>query len=947
MSIFDKIVERVGDIVDEVFLPDSVRVIHDESRAMIAHGNFEMALKNLRTALVQHPDISKTHHLIGMAEFYLENYRRALNAFDRANQLRESQESLFYAALSLEGEGEFRKAQSYLERIAFLGKVDFLFDVNFALARINAALGHYQKAIRFFLKAKKENAGQNDVLALLANTYCIVGEYTKSAEIIASANLPDDNVLGLIVKAKIFESKDAFDSAREKWERAGELADRNYADECVVGLARNLNALEEYDTSLLLLNGRDVLDQFKYERHVLLGQAYSALKNASRGGLEYEEALKIEPFGIEALLGRGTIAIAAKEKEAGTYFDRVLESNDENGKHRAYYGLGLAKQLDKDSLSARHMFEEALEYEGNLNLKIWEILGDISLSYGDAAEALWWFNKANDYGVEEAGLDQKKERAISELVYRWDLPGGLETLDDIRKVMTELGNFLSNDGRLGAFMPSYQAIIEAINAPLSVALLGEFNAGKSSVVNALIGEKVVPVGVIPTTAQSGVIRFGPRKAARIVMVNGEVVEENFAGAKKMMKSNSDDIDYVEFSYPHPQLRLVNFWDTPGFNALEARHERVAKKALNSAEAILWVMDANQVLSQTQREQIDSVTNSAQRLIIIINKIDRVDSDAIEHLKAYVEEHIGSKILAVFGVSAKLAEKEETYEASCFGVFSAFFEEKVVQKASGIKAIDARLKVENFAMTLWAFQKGMKARVDGARDDLKAFGIVLEKHTKGFPKAVIREEMSALGGWSQMTLKMMEREIAAALIPVGTWSGKKAFQEGDRGYILDLIDRGLDRVLDRSFQRISSKVSRIESEFSLLLEPILLNLPLQNARVIQRSIQAFFDESRRQRVHLDKRVFGTLRALTRGKIEAAGRDVLSKIEVHHSDSAQWRSLLLTLLPDFSEGLEEELLLWIASFFENAHQLEHRISSELEILQLESDYRFDVKELLERI
>ncbi len=947
MSIFDKIYERVGDIVDEVFLPENVRQIHEQSNALIREEKFKRALGILKPTLRMHPDVARTHHLIGLAEFSLENYSAAIDAFDRSNTIRESPESLFYAALAFESTKDLRKAVAYLNRAASFSDVSFSFDLEFALGRINQSLGHQKKAIRHFLRAQKLMSDQDDLNASLADAYCDIGDFGRATDVLRQAMLPPDHILGLIVNAKICEARDEFHGAKEAWGKANELARDLRKDESLLGLSRNMNALGEYDTSLLLINNVELPDALRYEQCVLLGQAFTSLGNQNQGAIAFGKALKMDPFGTEALLGRGMIALENNEEGAANYFSRVLESNNEKGKHRAYFGLGLAKQKENDALSARQMFENALEYEGELNLKIWELLGDISLEYGDAAEALWWFKKAEDFGSEITSHDisQKKENAIGVLKYDWTLPSEIESLDDARDVLEQMGGYLSSDGRLGGFMASYQSISQAIHSPLSVAVLGEFNAGKSSVVNALIGEKVVPVGVVPTTAQSGVIKFGSRKTARIVKRDGEIDEQNFEDAKKSMKSNSDEIDHVEFLYPHPQLRLVNFWDTPGFNALEERHERVAKKALNSAEAILWVMDANQVLSQTQRDQIDTVNNSADRLVIIINKIDRVDDAAVEHLKGYVNEHIGDKILAVYGVSAKLAEKEETYIDSCFGDFSDFFDEKIVQRAGRIKAIDARIKIENFVMMLSAFQVGMLNRVQNAQVHLNNYTDLLEKRAKYFPKKMINEEVITLKEWAQITLQGIETEIAESLKPVGNWTGKRALKKDDFEFILDLIRIRLNQILDRSFQRISRKIADLESDFSVALEPIIRELPLQSSRAAQRRVQSFFDESRRLRIHLDKRVLGALRAETRGKIDAAGLMALKAVEFSHSDRSKWRSPLASLLPDFEQNFGDDLSSWLEEFFDGARLLASRISAELEILQLESTHRFDVEEMTE--
>ena len=64
--------------------------------------------------------------------------------------------------------------------------------------------------------------------------------------------------------------------------------------------------------------------------------------------------------------------------------------------------------------------------------------------------------------------------------------------------------------------------MSALDAPLSIAIVGEFNAGKSTLINALMGEDIVPMGVLPTTAHTGIIQYGPRQTARVHRVSGEV-----------------------------------------------------------------------------------------------------------------------------------------------------------------------------------------------------------------------------------------------------------------------------------------------------------------------------------------------------------------------------------------------------------------------------------------
>ena len=84
-----------------------------------------------------------------------------------------------------------------------------------------------------------------------------------------------------------------------------------------------------------------------------------------------------------------------------------------------------------------------------------------------------------------------------------------------------------------------QRLVDALDAPLDVAIVGEFNAGKSTLVNGLIGESVVPTGVLPTTAHINVMRFGPRRTAQLHFKDGRVEEVAFPDVRKRLKRSGD------------------------------------------------------------------------------------------------------------------------------------------------------------------------------------------------------------------------------------------------------------------------------------------------------------------------------------------------------------------------------------------------------------------------
>src|SRR5256885_12183504 len=115
--------------------------------------------------------------------------------------------------------------------------------------------------------------------------------------------------------------------------------------------------------------------------------------------------------------------------------------------------------------------------------------------------------------------------------------------------------------------------------------MGEFNAGKSSFVNALCGAEVAPVGVTPTTATLSVVRFGP-PGGRVLYHDGRA-EELAADAVTPFLGGLDGagaaaVRLVEVFSPVEGLRRVEIVDTPGLNSPRPEHQQVARAVLTHA-----------------------------------------------------------------------------------------------------------------------------------------------------------------------------------------------------------------------------------------------------------------------------------------------------------------------------------------------------------------------------
>ncbi len=231
-----------------------------------------------------------------------------------------------------------------------------------------------------------------------------------------------------------------------------------------------------------------------------------------------------------------------------------------------------------------------------------------------------------------------------------------------RPLLTELA---AVSGRLALLdaVSEVEAIAIDLERPLRVAVVGEFNAGKSSFINALLGEPVAPVGVLPTTATLNTLAWAPDRFARIerrrpslepdrVIAHGEL-RSTLAGL------DPTTVAKLTLYAPLEPLRRVEILDTPGFNAPDAAHTDAARRAFTEAHAAIWLLDAAQPLKESERAVLAEISGLGVPLLVLVNKLDRLDQpDQVAAALAHVTTGLAEAGLAVeappIAFSARLA-----------------------------------------------------------------------------------------------------------------------------------------------------------------------------------------------------------------------------------------------------------------------------------------------------
>ena len=956
MNLLDRISDRVGDFLEEVMLPEEIRTLHLRAEEAIEAGDYEEALTYLGEAEHRRPQTERTRRLRGLCHFHLGHTQKAATLFSEAIEIREEGRSHFHLGLCLEQMGRLEEAQTHLQRARTLDDdPPYGFELYFALGRVYLALDRPDRAARDLRRALRLWPDEPQATLTLAQALKERQRFEEAArrlDDLVGDDLDDADPDLLLELAHTHLQSGAPQRAVEAYEA---LLERH---------PDHLSALQGAATAHLQLHRPHRANQWllraldesedNADIYALIGEANARIQNHDRARQSYQSALRRQPDHPRALLGLAELSLHDGDADdALEHYQRLIDLGDHAFEADALIGAARAHLLLDRPDDARRLLHRAADFDVQDRAAYLYTQGRLALFTADPADALVALRRARqqaDARHLRQAIDQAIDDALNALTPTWSPPQSPDSTAELLGSLESLVDILRERPRLDAFRPDLHALIAELNQPLSVALVGEFNAGKSTLINALLSEEVVPMGVLPTTAHPCVMAYGPRKQARIHYSDGRLVDVDFADARRLMKDEAATIDRLHYTYPHPALRSINYWDTPGFNALDERHEALADQALSEAEAILWILDANQALKQSEWERLAAIADSDQRVLLVLNKIDRHGppeqrGDAVDEIVDYLEASIGDQVLQIFPISAReaLATRlsEEDGDDPNFSALQEQIDRDFVQRSSDLKIAEAMRQLRAILEAIADFRRHHTDAFDGHLQTLAKLRDHIRAQRKD-GRTWAGESSARLADQLDFVALGVAREFDQVLRRQGRIRKKPVLDPDDEHFLLELFAHRIDAVLDRHRQAMLSELDRIDDAISRAVGPLLLTLEPTDARTIRRGLDALFDALRHQRSALHDRVFGPWLARAEGRIDVAGPRLLQSMtdDADHSSHGDRQARLLSLLPELTEHLTPALSVWYREYHDATETLLDRLHRDLETLSLDIRHRLDL-------
>src|SRR3990172_2912838 len=236
------------------------------------------------------------------------------------------------------------------------------------------------------------------------------------------------------------------------------------------------------------------------------------------------------------------------------------------------------------------------------------------------------------------------------------------TLHDVAELLRDVEKFFSRTGQTDIEQKVHDMVIQ-MEEPFYLLVAGEYNSGKSSFINALLGEKILREGPTPTTRKITILTHGDS-------YNVEEIQENLC----------------RVTYPLETLKDITLIDTPGTNSVFVEHEKIIEGFIHRAELVIFITSSDKPLTESECKFLNLLKGKwGRKVLFILSKIDLKTEEEQREIISFIEKNcyklmgFEPKILSMSSVEAfraKETKSPELLKKSNVGEVEDFINEKL-------------------------------------------------------------------------------------------------------------------------------------------------------------------------------------------------------------------------------------------------------------------------------
>ncbi|KAK6260094.1 hypothetical protein SCA6_014568 [Theobroma cacao] len=416
-------------------------------------------------------------------------------------------------------------------------------------------------------------------------------------------------------------------------------------------------------------------------------------------------------------------------------------------------------------------------------------LEDLRLFTDDVLRQLFNVVSATNNKPQDDSLDDLNMADI-DLVTRQKMGvAGFIKVEDREKQLIEKETSVLNEAisvfqRAAPLMEEISLLIDAvaqIDEPFLLAIVGEFNSGKSTVINALLGERYLKEGVVPTTNEITFLCYSE------------------LDGKDLQRCERHPDGQLICYLPAPILKDMNIVDTPGTNVILQRQQRLTEEFVPRADLLFFVISADRPLTESEVAFLRYTQQWKKKVVFVLNKADLYQNvqeleEAISFIKENTQKLLNTGDVTLYPVAARSVLEEKLSASSGVGK-----EYRELSVSDSNWRTSSFYKLENF---LYSFLDGSTSK-----------GMERMKLKLGTPIAIAERVLSACETLNRKECQSAEQDLTSA------------------NEILDSVKEYVIKMENESISWRRRTLSMIDTTKSRVLELIESTLQLSNLDLV--------------------------------------------------------------------------------------------------------------------
>jgi GTP-binding protein EngB required for normal cell division len=198
----------------------------------------------------------------------------------------------------------------------------------------------------------------------------------------------------------------------------------------------------------------------------------------------------------------------------------------------------------------------------------------------------------------------------------------------------------------------------------NLVILGQFKRGKSTFINALLGEELLPTAIVPLTSVVTIIHYGPRVSVHVQFTDSREEEVPLKslpdyiterGNPENRKGVREVIVYHPSAYLRDGVRII---DTPGVGSVYRHNTDVAYRYLPHVDAGIFIVSADPPLSESEHQFLKDIRDYVDKIFFVVNKIDQVSDqdreESMEFTRSVLRRDLQRDDVMLYPLSARWA-----------------------------------------------------------------------------------------------------------------------------------------------------------------------------------------------------------------------------------------------------------------------------------------------------